>query len=534
MTMHSNATSKIRDARLNWHTTIGEHVLRFGGIILALTIIAIGVKYGYHGTLFSRNNNAGYEIKYDVDRTVKKVLFVSLNNDQLSRNESVVLKEAIASYHGVEVLDQKEGYKDRDLTSNNVVVFVLGSQQVDDAVELDKLMQKVADRNIPLFWIGSGFSQVAHFFHIPFTSEEEPSLIPSESSLIYKNTHIAADGLLFVRGNLDELAGTGKVLASVKLYNAFTRAALIRHGNVIYSVFNPFSQRNAPFALSVIMDSLSILTGKHKRDPRVIFRLEDINGLNYNQSDSSFSKAANYLLQQGVYIHLAIIPTMVDAKGNVVAALKDAIPVLKFVRKNPEHVGIILHGYKHWRKDPRNKGMGSGDASEFFTDDDRTMGVTAAGEFAKQVIMLGSDVMQESNLVPDMFEAPHYVMSPAEQQAADKLFSLMQHPPPFYYDGGPDGFLLPWFTQRNTTVFTSSFSHYVEGANPDSVNKILDSLKKAAAVLPDPVVVVFFHPFILNKPGREHDLENLIQGIKGLNYRFVNMMDEVEPVSRRP
>jgi hypothetical protein len=45
---------------------------------------------------------------------------------------------------------------------------------------------------------------------------------------------------------------------------------------------------------------------------------------------------------------------------------------------------------------------------------------------------------------------------------------------------------------------------------------------------------VFFHPFILNKPGREHDLENLIQGIKGLNYRFVNMMDEVEPVSRIP
>ena len=377
-----------------------------------------------------------------------------------------------------------------------------------------------------------------HTFVIPFSGEknsdkDDLSLTPPKSYLTYKGTEIAAEGLPITRGNLKDFAQLGEVLGSVKLHGTFSRAALIRHGDIIYSAFSPLSQSYAPFVLPVIMDSLSLLIGKHKPNPRVIFRLEDINSVNYNEDDSSFRKTVDYLVGQDVYVHMGIIPTMVDAEGKVLAHIDAALPVLEFVKQNPDHVGIIQHGYKHWRKDPRNKGMRSGDAFEFFLDDDQTMGVRASRRFATNVIKEGYTVMLENGLTPYMFEAPHYVMSPAQQTAAEKMFSLMQHKPLFPGERLSE-FFLPWLTQRNTTVYTPSSAGYVDALTPKSVNNILYSLEIAAKILPDPIVVVFFHPFMKEFEGRENDLEKLVRGIKGLNYRFVNMMDEVEPITAAP
>ena len=531
--MNNNATSKIHAAKQNWHNTIGEYVLRYAGIILALTVVVVGLMYGYKSSLTTPKAGPGHVIKYDSDRTEKTLLFVTVNSDQAYAGEAKVLKEAIASYHGVKVISLQGNFDNQNLQKKNQVIFVFGSPQIDNLKGLISLMTKVADKKIPLFWMGSGFSHVAQLFEIPFSLQDDQAITPLNTYMTYKGTKIAAEGLPFTRSNLAELAGKNKVLARVKLHNTFTRVALLRHGNIIYSAFSPFSQGEAPFALSVIMDSLSLLVGTHKPDPRVIFRLEDINGSAYNQNDSSFRKTVDYLIKQGVYVHLGIIPTMVDDQDNVHSNIDAALPVLEFIKKNPGHAGVVQHGYKHFRKDPRNKGMGSGDAFEFFMDDDKTMGPKAAAQFARKVIKEGYAVMLKSGLQPQMFEAPHYLMSQAEQQAAEQMFSLMQHEPLFYGDS-PYGFFLPWLTQRNTTVYAASSSGYVDSEDPDSVNNILYSLEKAALIIPDPVIVVFFHPFMKEFKGREDDLEKLVQGIKKLNYRFVNMVDEVVPVTAKP
>ena len=536
--MNNDTTSKIQAAEKYWHNTIGEYLLRYSGIFLALLVIVVGLTYGYKSALSTPKAELGHIIKYDSDRIEKTVIFVSVNSDESYSNEANTVKEAIASYHGVNIVNLQKNYSRQTLQKENQIVFVMGNPKINDITGLVNLMKKVADRNIPLFWLGSGFSQVAHIFDIPFSEQEvsknkDSSLTPPMSRLIYNGTEIAAEGLPFARGNLTDFSKLGKVLASVKLHETFSRAAIIRHNNIIYSAFNPFSKSHAPFALSVIMDSLSLLVGKHKPNPRVIFRLEDINGSAYNKNDSSFKKTVDYLINQDVYVHLGIIPTMVDAEGNEHANIDAALPVLEFIKQNPERAGIVQHGYKHWRKDPRNKGMGSGDGFEFFMDDDQTMGARTSQRFAKEVIKKGYAIMLENDLKPYMFEAPHYLISPAQQRAAEKMFSLMQHEPLFYGET-PYGFFLPWLTQRNTTVYTPSSGGYVDSENPKSVNKILYSLEKAASILPDPIVVVFFHPFMKEYEGRENDLEKLVQGIKALNYQFVNMMDEVQPISAAP
>jgi len=536
----NSAASKIHEAEKRWHNTIGEKLLRFGAVFLALSIIIIGVHYnynetyGYRGALFSSAVGADNAIKYEIDRINKTVLFVSLNSDAYYKTETKIIKEAIASYHGVRIHHLKENDISDELLKEGAVVFVLGSAKINNLDGLQKLLKKIAEKNIPLYWLGSGFSLAANIFNIPFTQNErlDDAFLPPKSRLLYKGAEISAEGIPYTRGNLTSFSSLGEVIAKVSLHDSFSRAAIIKYGNIIYSAFNPFSRSGkAPFALSVTMDSLSHFVGEHKTKPRIVFRLEDINGVSHNHDDTSFNKTVDYLMEQDVYIHLGIIPTMVDDKGNVVANIGNASPVLEFVMRNPSHVGIVQHGYKHWRNDPRNKGMGSGDASEFFIDDDQTMGKKAAEKFAREVIKNGCAVMLENKLIPTMFEAPHYEISPSQQQVAEKMYSLMQHPPLFYHREGPYGFLLPWLTQRNKSVYVSSVSDYVDITQPDSIKKILNTLETAARILPDPVVNVFFHPYIMDVKEQSGALKELIEGIKGLDYQFVNMLDEVEPVS---
>jgi len=530
----NNAISKIKASEKRWHNTFGEYFLRYAGIFLALIIIIIGLKHSSTSTLLAPGANTVQNTKYDTARNDKTLLFVSVNSDESYSNEVMVIKEAISSYHRVKIISQQGRYDAGLLQKENQVVFVMGSNKIDELDGLVKLMEKVAEKNIPLYWLGNGFPHVAHIFDIPLSDEEGLSLTPPKSSLTYNDTEIAASGLSFSRADLTDFANLGEVLASVTLHETFSRPALIQHGNIIYSAFNPFSRSNAPFALSVIMDSLSLQLGEHKPNPRIIFRLEDINGVSYREGDTSFIKTTNYLMEQGVFVHMGIIPTTVDANGEVLAEINAALPVLEFVNNNPDRVGIIQHGYKHWRKDPRNKGMGSGDGSEFFLDDDQTMGVEAAQAFANKVIKDGCAVMLESGLVPTMFEAPHYEISRSQQQVAENIFSLIQHPPLFFYSNGPYGFSLPWLTHRNKSVYVPNVSSdYVDMSNLDSLNDILYSLETARSILPDPVVLVYFHPFIKESKGGEGALEKLIEGIKALDYRFVNMLDEVEASSVR-
>ena len=72
----NSATTKIHIAEKHWHNTIGEYLLRFGGIFLALSIVVIGIKYGYNDTFFSTPTELGNVIKHDSERSEKTVLFI--------------------------------------------------------------------------------------------------------------------------------------------------------------------------------------------------------------------------------------------------------------------------------------------------------------------------------------------------------------------------------------------------------------------------------------------------------------------------
>ena len=109
--MNNDTTSKIHAAERNWHNTIGEYLLRYAGIFLALLVIVIGLIYGYKSDSITPKAGSGHVIKYDSDRTAKTLLFVTVNSNESYNKEANLLKEAITSYHGIKVLNLQKNYE---------------------------------------------------------------------------------------------------------------------------------------------------------------------------------------------------------------------------------------------------------------------------------------------------------------------------------------------------------------------------------------------------------------------------------------
>ena len=76
-------------------------------------------------------------------------------------------------------------------------------------------------------------------------------------------------------------------------------------------------------------------------------------------------------------------------------------------------------------------------------------------------------------------------------------------------------------------IKTAKARGYVTYDEPLSVDHILNRMEEVANVLPDPLVIVFYHPFMHNAEGREDDLERLVDGVARLNYRFVSACAEL-------
>ena len=521
---------KLAASRSHWKKTFGERALRAVGIGLAMVAVALGVKYGLDFGRHAPAPPTAYVIKREPG-AARKVLFLAHRSDSRAQ----ALQEAIQSYFGADITQMTLDDAGPEVPASVECVIVVSNQPVASANGLSKLLREVVARQLPLFWIGQGFGQAAPALGFAPFAEQPERTVPTESYLTYKDVTVGVVGAAFVPGYPKDPVGDVQVLATLTLYDTFARPAIVRSGRVTYIAFSPFSEKGGGMALPVTIDVLSAGLGRHRRNPRVLFRLEDINGLEYGLQNQNFEQAANYLLDQGVPIHVGVIPVMVDAAGAVQADISAAGSVLDLVKKHASQVELVQHGTLHYRDDPRNRDKGSGRAYEFFFDDDKTMGKDAAALFARKRLEEGREVLARAGLTAKMFEAPHLEMSPAEEEVAMSMFPAIMHPPLFFgesnarYAAPP----IPWMTERKGVVFAPRTVGYIDALDVDSVQKILQRLDTLARILPDPMAVVFFHPFMLRKQGREKDLQNLIEGIKRLDYRFVGMMDEIEPVPNR-
>ena len=539
--MESKAREKVATATVHWHRTLGENVLRLAGITISMLMVSVGLIYGFDEKRTTPPMATGHIIKHDQQQGSRREVLVlwqhaeQTDSTAAGMSAAEIIIEAIDSYHGAKVSYLPAGQSGTGLDASTQMILVLGDFHSDDAEPAWEpyrdVLLNARERGVPIFWLGEGISRLGWLSDAVLDGDTQNVTTPPGSRLIYKGARVDASGLRYSRNFVADLPDDVEVVARLSLHGAFDFPAIIRRGKTVYSAIHPFSSTNASLALAIMMDVMAGFIGDHPSDPRVVFRLEDVNAREYGQEDSSFSAATEYLLEEDVFMHLGIIPLMVDAEGVVEAKISDATPVLDLVNRHRDRVALVQHGYRHHRIDDRNEGLGSGEAYEFFNDDDLSLGVAEARRFAGEVTRKGYADMVRAGIRPTMFEAPHYALSPSQQEVINRWFSLMQHPPAFHHSQVPAGLFLPWLTQRNGTVYVSSSAGYVDIQDDQSVDRILRNLEEASAILPDPVVTVFYHPFVMEVPGREDDLRRLIRGIRDAGYRFVNLHDLVAPMS---
>lgn len=165
----------------------------------------------------------------------------------------------------------------------------------------------------------------------------------------------------------------------------------------------------------------------------------------------ALAKTTSYLLDQGIFMHLAMIPEWVDDKGNLVADIGASKSVTKLPKDHPYELEIIQHGFRHRREDPRSAGKSSGVAYEFFFGDDETMGRRGGAGLCKAASGIGSGGDAA------LFAPAMDVRGPALRDVTGRgdvtreLFPVMLHP--VQYQGGMRrAFLFPWFTWRGDTA----------------------------------------------------------------------------------
>ena len=323
-----------------------------------------------------------------------------------------------------------------------------------------------------------------------------------------------------------------KLLAQALMAEGKAQAVIVTDDRRVYVGFLPFDRFNANLSLTATIDALSHVFGRHERDPRVLFRLEDINGMVYAQGDETFSKTAEILLENRVFMHLSIIPEVVDedqsvGEEQVLADIGAAPSVVKVVKEHPEAVAIVQHGFRHSRRDPRNSGCDvPGCAFEFFLDDDIKLGTDVARDLARDRLAAGKQVLENHLGLVAAFEAPHYIMSPSQTLVAEEMYPVLLFPVS-RHAGTETGFFMPWITRRDTTAYGPSSVGYVAYDDPESVDKIINRLSDVAKVLPDPIVVIYYHPFLNNSPGRSEDLKTLIERVRQAGFRFADICKEL-------
>jgi len=443
--------------------------------------------------------------------------------------QTTAFRETLESYLGASVHEVTPGHYGAQLLEGTDGLVVLGKGAFSDPEDIAQALADARARGIPVAWVGLGAEAFAGQLHLAFGAGAAAPEKGQIGEIDYQGVGVATGNLVFARLPARQAGDESAVLATAR---GSETPVIVQRNDLAFIGFIPFDGSNSRLPLVAAIDTVSRLFGRHPENRRVVFRLEDISALNYGANSTVLSEVTDFLLKEGVFMHLGVIAQDVDQNPALTgeAVLTDigaAATVVRLAFSHPDSVEIVQHGYRHFRHDPRNANCESpGCGYEFFEDDDETMGPEAAAAFARQRLLAGRQLIARHLPEPFVYEAPHYTMSPAEAAVAEDLYPLILHAPNIFGEE-PGDFFMPWFTHRHSTFYGPSDVGYVASDDPQSVDNILAQLDALAGILPDPVATVFFHPFMFAAEGREHDLERLITGIRQLGYRFVSSCGEL-------
>ncbi len=320
-------------------------------------------------------------------------------------------------------------------------------------------------------------------------------LNPTDTSLVHLTNPAKAEVLAWLVDNETEK----KIPAIVNANDNFLYVSYL-------PLAIPYLDEPIPF-----FDALHETFGHHKKDPKVLLRLEDIHA---GPSDFNLVSINEFLKRKSIPYHFGIIPLYVNPRQNISMSILDdpeLVNILKSMQLNNGE--LVLHGYTHQHD-------GETGIDYEFWDESRNRPVDEDGqEFAQERVIAALDILRKAKLSTDIWETPHYQASEVDYRVFKEIF-------PIIYDSG-NGINVPFLLKSDNTVFSPIDLGYVSSS--ESIDEIIASAKKIYDCFEDPSVSFFYHPHLYrDEELGEKSLNRIIDSLRGMGYEFRSIYDLLE------
>ena len=412
---------------------------------------------------------------------------------------------------------------------------------------------------------GFNFSALRGLDGAPSASNPNPgffdTVLYKGQSLVKFYSFDATTGSVFADPDVGvtQIVDTTKAQAFVTIRDSHTQEQvpyIVRSGNFWYFADLPFSYIGPRDRYLVMCDTLhDILNSQVPTLHRALVRLEDVAA---TVVPSTMRTLTNYLFSRRIPFAIAVIPFYRDPLGEYNGGVPEEIhftnatDLLSSLQYAMARGGkIVMHGYTHQYDATPNPYSGvSADDFEFWNSvQNSPVAEDTSVAYTVGRLDAGLAELATRNIVPFAWETPHYQGSPNHYTATRQRFSKTYQRAVYYTSAGNQMNLNPADPHRDFAVgqffpYIIESDYYGNRVLPENLGNIeydisdidpssnvvytwqdLYTNAQYALVVRDGFASFFFHPFWLEQslglPAFQ-DFQNLIQGITGLGYQWVD------------
>jgi uncharacterized protein YdaL len=405
-----------------------------------------------------------------------------------------------------------EEFKSDDLNRCRFIIMLAVDQR--KTVYPQSLITGVRNTNHPVFWIGNHLADLtsdAQFASkIGFrpvggsgTPQDFKEVIYKEISLPKGDPHISLTQIFD--------SSRAQIVATARNARGTTLPYLIRSGDFWYCADSPFGFAEEGDRYLVFCDILhDFFKMLHQEERNALLRLEDIS---IEEDPEVLKSFADYLYDRKIPFQISLIPIYVNPEDKAEIYLSDRPEFVRAIRYMVSKGGsVVLHGVTH-----QFRGKSTDDYEFWDEFSDKPVPMDSRAMVEKK-LRLGLDECFKNGIYPLTWETPHYGASQLDYRTVSEFFNSA-YDRNLSVDRDESGHYFPYPTidRFNRFIIPENLG-YIPQENPDP-SVLIKNCERLKAVR-DGVASFFFHPFL----DRQY-LEDCIDGIEGLGYRFISIRD---------
>lgn len=389
------------------------------------------------------------------------------------------------------------------------VVFVVGGS--DKTVWPMPVLRDARERKATLVWLGYGMDAF-----LGANEDQRHGLRLDKVMMTSRYNKVLYHGALLNKGGsmvtLLTVINQSRVKIDAEMLDPEGhRSPYMLHVNNLWLVADvPFAYIGDEDRYLAFCDLLHDMLGvNHAASRRAMVRLEDITP---DDDPASVRAAVEMLIEEGVPFQISLVPVFVDPVSRTEVHLADNPELVKVLHYATSHGGtLVLHGYTH-----QYRGV-TPDDFEFWDGFRNAPRADDSPEMVREKLNAAIDECFQFDLYPIAWETPHYAASPTDYTEFAKVFSLFNEETMIDLRGTQQSFPYPTVDVRGLRIVPENIG-YLPESNPSPETMIGNA--RAMMVVRDGIASAFLHPFLDLKY-----LQQAVQGIKQLGYRFISLRD---------